>query len=255
MNALGIIVTVIILSLFAKCKIYGKVERFIKKSPEAHVLTVGVLFVSIALLFFLSCTFKIERSYFVRGFDLVFKYNHIFPTLLFLSYILTIFFLIFNKTDRFRYATLFLIVNLILVYIIGFLELPKGRFISNREGLLYGLDILIPLICIIIFGLQSNNTEPKNRFFKFIRQIGARTQTEHDEIERYAKNLSSAPKKYRDLIKAVNIALPVFVVCVILLFLLLSISVLNIQVAYVSLGILVISFVAWLVYFFKKHQL
>lgn len=187
----------IIASLFSKYGTeYDKIENLIKKKSSVPII--GLLFVCVALLNLFLFTFRVEDGNYIRGFDLVFKYHRITPIVQSITYILTIFFLIFKKTDKFRYATLFTVINLLLWVAIGFVEVPEGN-VKLPEGkdpdpnmLLFGSGLLIALINILIFGLQSE-TETKNRFFKFTHRINTRIQAYHDRNR--AKEMDAESKK------------------------------------------------------------
>lgn len=178
--------------LLAKYRGYDRIEKFIGRSSFSPVI--GFLLVIIALSGFLFGIFKIDGNNYIRGFDLVFKYHHLIPTLQFSVYILTVFVLIFGKTDKFRYATLFSVISLLLVFATGFSEMPEGhlvlpygKHVSDLNMMFAFSGMFTSLICILIFGLRPS-AETQNRVFKLLHKINAKIQADHDKMMEEKRN-------------------------------------------------------------------
>lgn len=264
MHPLGILIIVVILSIFAQYKVYAKIEKFFLKSPTKQISFVGIILSVIELCCLLFSNIEITKGYYVTGFDLVFKHRLIFAEIFFVVNISIILILLRrNLIDRFRYATIFAIINLISWYLLAALEIPK-RFplekLTYPAGLLVGLNFIIPLIHILIFGVESNKTEPKNGFFKFVRKIGAKIQKEYDKgqarEEKYGKDPSSIPGEYKRITSVFGISAIIFVAVLISWLLAIGfISKLAGVAGYIGLGIIIGIYVIWLLYYFRNKKM
>lgn len=264
MNPIGILIVVVILGIFARYKVYAKIEKFFLKAPTKQISFLGIILSVVGLCCLFFASIEITKGHYVTGFDLVFKYRLIFAEVFFIVNILIITILLFrNLVDRFRYGTFFAIISLISWGLLGMLEVPKYfplTELNYLSGLLVGLNFIIPLIHILIFSIESNKTEPKSNFFKFIRKIGAKIQKEYDEGQareaRHEKDPTSIPKEYKRITNVFGISVILFVATVISWIIAIGyIPNLAGVFGYIGLGCIIGLYIIWLLFYFRNKKM
>lgn len=182
------IITCIVLYLHS-IKAFNKIEAFLSKTSPRVAAGVSITLISICLLFFMLTDMRV----------LIFRSYNISAILIVMSYLAALSSLLTKTVDRFRYAILFMFINLISFFgLFCFSEnLPERIspyiFIDVLSVILF---CITPFICLLLFFMQSTKTEPANRFFKLVRKIGAKDGKDRAQAEKYAKNKTIAPKEF-----------------------------------------------------------
>jgi len=169
------------------CKKVGQeIENRILKTKTTKISAIGVVLIFISALSFLFLPYDISNGNHAKAIELITSYGFILPKIILLLYLLTILCIaIPSVPDRFKFATTFILVNILLVFA-TWLEI-KSRFPSATDAIeheyipLAAGAVIVPMVCWILFGVEAGKTAPRFIFFKFTRKIGAWIQKKYDE--------------------------------------------------------------------------
>ena len=173
-------------------KISETIERRIKWTKSGYILLTGVCLAAISLVTFLfSSSFSGTKT--VTGYELIIRYQLKTAIGFAFLHVLTLIVLVVPKLlDKFRYATLFALVNILLLFLVYAYEAPRA--IRDFRGF-SGLSFIALLLCWILFDLETYKTKSKNPLFIFISLVNDKIQYLYDE---YAMlDYRKAIKKYK----------------------------------------------------------
>ena len=157
-----------------------RVQLSVLKTKSDQNLWVGLVLAAVSFIGFFSGSFWLKEGVYISTLDLIFKHRLPLPIAYVVLHASIFLVLLTRHVDRFRYASLFTVAILFLIMGPLWMEI-ESRFPSARP--LHAVAIwtfpavlVPPWICIIIFGLQSMKTEPKNPFFRLTWHIGGKIQ-------------------------------------------------------------------------------
>lgn len=262
MHPLGFLALAVILGLFTKYKVYGKIQDFLLKAPTKYIALIGFSLAILSGYCFIVGKVEITKGIYVSGLDLIFE-HHLFLAQIFLivNILTAIVLLLGGVIDRFRYALLLSIINLIIWPLLGMFEIPV-RFPQTgfHIGLLTGLSWMAILLNILLFGMESTKSEPKSSFFKYMRRIGSKIQEKYDygqEMEaKCEKDPTSVPEEYKRTQNAIGLSTVIFgVVLVAWIVGIGFLPVLTGLIGYIGLGAIITVYVAWLLAYSRGKKL
>jgi len=164
---------------------YDEIEGFFKSKSTKKIRLVGILLTITGLLCFLFGTAEIQKNTFITNIYLIYRYNLIFGWGVILCHILACIVLFMNSLiDKFRWACLFVIVNVPCFFLFGIWELHKHFPSVQDTASLTVIDFFVSLILMLMFGLESQKSVPQNSFFKILRVYGAKIQADFDKRQK-----------------------------------------------------------------------
>ena len=173
-------------------KISEAIEEGVRRTKINRTILAGVCLLVGSLVAFLFSSSDVGREA-VNGYELIIKYKLKTATGFVFLHALTLFALAVPKLrDKFQFATLFTLMNILLLFLIYAYEAPLA--IRDFRGF-SGLTLIALFLCWILFGLEAYKTKSKNPLFVFIGLVNDKIQYFYDE---YAMlNYRKAIKKFR----------------------------------------------------------